>query len=137
MIVLAHVLSGMVCLHLGQISRMDLVSTGIDLRFPISCCGRYTGYLYLPRWQSIGIVIFSHCFLGLDAGWCRYYHLGLVDKRSLWLRHTDGLDLRSLGPLPSPLHRWRFGRISGKVYGSLYPSLRSTPATPVGMVATG
>ena len=39
--------------------------------------------------------------------------------------------------LPSPLHRWRFGRISGRVYESLYPSLRSTPATPVGMVAPG
>ena len=52
-----------------------------------------------------------------------------MDKRALSLRHTDGLALRSLGPLPSPLHRWRFGRISGRVYESLYP--------PVGMVAPG
>ena len=134
MMVPAHVLSGMVCLHLGQMvaKRKDgrtrwsnlpewtWLALGLIFAFLSHAVVDTLTIIYLPRWQSVGIVIFSHCFLGLDAGWCHHYHLGLVDKRSLWLRHTDSLNLRSLGPLPSPLHRWCFGRISAG-FMSRYP----------------
>ena len=133
MMVLAHVLSGMVCLHLGQmvVKRKDGRARWSNLpEWTWLALGLIFAFLSHAVVDTLAIFtyhdgspsgsLFSRIvFLGLDAGWCRYYHLGLVDKRSLWLRHTDGLDLRSLGPLPSPLHRWRFGRISGKVYGSL------------------
>ena len=82
---------------------MDLVSAGIDLRFPISCCGRYIGYLYLyhdgsPSGSLFSPIVFLDWMLVTWGLWAnvRYrYGILMALTYDLWddylLRFIDGV----------------------------------------------